>query len=48
MKTSIKAFEVSIYWQKQVMQQSTNPIQKERCKVAIARLEEQLNKLKGD
>ena len=46
MKTSVKALEVSIYWQKHVLQQSTNPKQKERCRVAIARLEAQLNQLK--
>jgi hypothetical protein len=43
MKTSIKALEVSIYWQKHVLEQSTDPKQKERCRAAIARLEALLN-----
>jgi TATA-binding protein-associated factor Taf7 len=43
MKTSIKALEVSIYWQKHVLEQSTDPKQKQRCRAAIARLEAQLN-----
>jgi hypothetical protein len=46
MKTSIKALEVSIYWQKHVLQQSKDPVQKERCRAAIARLEAQLKQAK--
>ena len=45
MITSKKALETSIYWQKLVLKQSTNPKQKERCRVAIARLEAQLIQL---
>jgi len=43
MSTSIKALEVSIYWQKHVLQHSKDPKQKERCRAAITRLEAQLN-----
>ena len=34
----------SIYWQKQVIAQSRDPKQIERCKAAIAKLEQQLKK----
>ena len=45
MSTSIKALETSIYWQKHVLKQSTNTKQKERCRVALAKLEAQLIQL---
>jgi hypothetical protein len=32
----------SIYWQKQVIKQSRDPKQIERCKAAIVKLEQQL------
>jgi hypothetical protein len=32
----------SIYWQKQVIAQSRDPKQIERCKAAVAKLEQQL------
>jgi hypothetical protein len=40
--TTKKGLETSIYWQKIVLNQSKDPKQKERCKLAIAKLEEQL------
>jgi len=44
--TSIKSLENSIYWQKYVINNSKDPIQKERCTAAVARLEAQLKQLK--
>lgn len=40
--TSKKALETSIYWQKVVLKQSKDLKQKERCILAIKKLEEQL------
>ena len=40
--TSIKVLENGIFWQKQVIAQSRNPKQIERCKAAIVKLEQQL------
>lgn len=37
-----ETIENSIFWQKQVIAQSRDPRQIERCKAAIAKLEQQL------
>jgi hypothetical protein len=42
---SKKSLETSIYWQKVVFAQSRDPKQIERCRLAIAKLEAQLNEL---
>jgi len=42
MSTSIKALEVSLYWQKHVLQHSKDNKQQSRCRVAISTLEAQL------
>jgi hypothetical protein len=43
--TSPKVLENSIFWQKQVLKQSRDPKQIERCKAAIAKLEQQLKEV---
>jgi hypothetical protein len=43
--TTRKSLENCIYWQKLVLNQSKDLKQKERCKLAIAKLEEQLKAL---
>jgi len=42
-----KTIENSIYWQNHVMRQSRDPKQKARCALAIEKLTQQLNQLKG-
>ena len=44
--TSLKVLENSIYWQNVVLKQSKDPVQKERCKAAIERLQAQINAIK--
>ena len=44
--TSNQALEKSIYWQQQVVNQSRDPIQIARCKLAIAKLTAQLESQK--
>jgi len=45
--TSIKTLENSIYWQNVVIKQSKDPKQKERCRLAIERLQAQIDKIKA-
>jgi len=40
--TTLKALEDSLYWQRVVYQQSTDPVQRERVKARIAKLEAQI------
>lgn len=47
MPTSIKALETSLYWQRVVLRQSTNPQQQQRCQRAIQRLTDQIKQLGG-
>ncbi len=44
--TTSKAIKESIFWQQQVVNQSNDPAQIERCKAAIAKLTAQLNDAK--
>jgi hypothetical protein len=45
--TTLKALETSLYWQKVVLKQSTDPKQKARVSIAIEKLTQQINTLKG-
>ena len=40
--TSLKVLENSLFWQKQVLKQSRDPVQIERVKRAIIKLEAQI------
>lgn len=40
--TSLKALETSLFWQRHVLSQSRDPVQIERVKRAIAKLEAQI------
>ena len=40
--TSLKVLENSLFWQRQVLKQSQNPVQIERVKRAIVKLEAQI------
>ena len=44
---SIKSLENDLYWQKYVLANSKNPIQKKRVQAAIVRLQAQIDNLKG-
>jgi hypothetical protein len=46
--TTLKALETSLYWQKHVLAHSKDPKQKTRAQAAIARLQAQINQLKGN
>ncbi len=47
MIASIKTLENSLYWQRVVLRQSTDPKQKERCQRAIDRLTNQIKQIGG-
>jgi hypothetical protein len=47
MPTSLKALENSLYWQRVVLRQSTDPTQKQRCQRAIERLTDQIKQAGG-
>ena len=44
--TSLKVLENSLFWQRHVLKQSQNPVQIERVKRAIVKLEAQIKELK--
>jgi len=44
---SIKTLENSLYWQNYVLNHSKDPKQKERVKMAIVRLQNEINRTKG-
>jgi hypothetical protein len=44
--TTLKALETSLYWQRVVYRQSTDPVQRERVKARIAKLEAEIAALK--
>jgi hypothetical protein len=41
---NIKTLENSLYWQQVVLNQSKNPVQIERAKQAVAKLQQMINK----
>ena len=41
---NIKTSENSLYWQQVVLKQSKDPVQIERCKKAVAKLQQMINK----
>jgi hypothetical protein len=43
---TLKALETSLYWMQVVYRESTNPVQRERVKARIAKLEAQITALK--
>lgn len=43
-----ETIERSIYWQRHVMQTTTNPTQRERCRQAIEKLTVQLKQAQED
>jgi hypothetical protein len=45
--TTLKALETSLYWQQVVLKQSRDPKQKARASIAIEKLTQQINTLKG-
>ncbi len=47
MKTSAKAIETCLYWQRYVLAHSKDPAQIARAKAAIERLQAELDRLKG-
>ena len=44
----IKALENSIYWQTHVLNNSKDKRQQDRCRLAIERLQKQIDELKKD
>ena len=47
MTSSIKTLENSLYWQRVVLRQSTDPKQQQRCQRAIERLTDQIKQIGG-
>lgn len=44
--TTLKALETSLYWMQVVYRQSKDPVQRERVKARIAKLQAQISALK--
>ena len=47
MQSTLKALETSLYWQQVVLKQSKDAKQKERCRVAIEKLQQQIDELQS-
>ena len=47
MSSSLKTLENSLYWQRVVQRQSTDPKQQQRCQRAIERLTDQIKQIGG-
>jgi len=47
MQSTLKALETSLYWQQVVLKQSKDAKQKERCRVAIEKLQKQIDELQS-